>query len=166
MATEQERNYGRNWRAANQERVRTNRKRYSEKNREKIRLATAAWIAANPERRREYGKQYRADNVVRIAARRKQHHASNRTRIAEDNLRRKYGMTLAQKSALLQTQNGCCAICASDRAGGKGWVVDHDHATGKVRGVLCGKCNVALGLLRDSVDTLTAAIAYLRKNGG
>ena len=86
----------------------------------------------------------------------------------EDNyFRRTYGICRDEYLDLLDKQNGKCAIC-----GGEGFVmnkdrhkaklvVDHDHATGKVRGLLCHNCNRALGLLHDNVEHFNVAIKYL-----
>ncbi|RYZ11691.1 MAG: hypothetical protein EOO70_09575 [Myxococcaceae bacterium] len=66
--------------------------------------------------------------------------------------------------ALFLVQNGACAVCGSRESGNKNHprlVVDHDHTTGKVRGLLCHGCNVGLGSFRDSSSRLFAAAAYL-----
>lgn len=73
------------------------------------------------------------------------------------HLRIKYGITEAQYDALLQAQNGKCRICGT---AGK-LHVDHDHGTGRIRGLLCHQCNVGLGHFRDRPDLLTKAIEYL-----
>lgn len=72
----------------------------------------------------------------------------------------KYGITQEEFDALLVSQDGRCAICRVllEKA-----VVDHDHDTGRVRGLLCWNCNVALGHMRDDPDTLARAIAYLER---
>ena len=71
-------------------------------------------------------------------------------------------MKPAEFDALLDSQGGRCAICRTETAGGKGgWHVDHDHATGRIRGLLCHGCNIALGYFRDDPDRLRAAMAYL-----
>ena len=62
---------------------------------------------------------------------------------------------------LFAQQNGCCAICHSS-AEGRRLVVDHDHKTGKIRGLLCLGCNVGIGHLRDDVTILESAINYLK----
>jgi DNA-directed RNA polymerase subunit RPC12/RpoP len=54
-----------------------------------------------------------------------------------------------------------CAICNTNNPGATNWHADHDHKTGKKRGVLCHKCNTGLGLLKDDVEILCAAIEYL-----
>lgn len=80
-------------------------------------------------------------------------------------LRRK-GITEAEYQRMLGAQGGLCAICrrpeTSTRSGRVKWLaIDHDHATGRVRGLLCHACNTGLGSLRDEA-TVTAALAYLR----
>jgi len=70
-----------------------------------------------------------------------------------------YGMTLADYEALLARQGGVCAICRERPA--CRLYVDHCHATGWVRGLLCICCNFALGLFKDQPDRLRAGAAYL-----
>lgn len=75
----------------------------------------------------------------------------------------RYGLAPEQHAALLAAQGGLCAVCKG--AGGqRGLAVDHDHATGRVRGLLCGACNSAIGLLKERPDNFERAVAYL-KNG-
>lgn len=82
-----------------------------------------------------------------------------------------YGMTINEYSALLKAQDGRCAVCSR-----KEWVinnksskiqklsVDHDHATGKIRGLLCTACNKALGLLNDDPEVVMKSYEYLLKH--
>jgi hypothetical protein len=80
------------------------------------------------------------------------------------NLKRKYGITIKQFEAMLAAQGGTCAVCAGPPLGkGNQYHVDHDHRTGRIRGILCHKCNVALGLVSDSPLHLRALIAYLER---
>ncbi len=75
-------------------------------------------------------------------------------------------MTPSEFEARLASQGGGCAICGTKTPGGRGrFVVDHDHKTGVVRGLLCNLCNPALGLFKDNPSLLESAIRYL-KNGG
>lgn len=69
------------------------------------------------------------------------------------------------------SQNNKCAICSEDipidyqsRTGGR-FVIDHNHKTGKVRGILCNSCNIALGHFKDNTGLLYTAIKYLRNEG-
>lgn len=74
----------------------------------------------------------------------------------------RYGLSPERYEAIRAEQGEQCAICAAEQPGGNGaWHVDHDHATGEVRGLLCLKCNAGLGQLQDSVEVLARAIAYL-----
>lgn len=85
-------------------------------------------------------------------------------------LQRDYGISLAEYNAMLTAQGGRCAICRKTEAEshtkrGQSLVVDHCHATGRVRGILCSMCNSALGLLGDSVEGIEAAYLYLKGCG-
>lgn len=106
---------------------------------------------------------------------------SSRTR--RYHLKKAYGITIADYEALLRSQNGRCAVCGCTeddarngrtRSGPTSFAarcfrVDHDHATGQVRGLLCGLCNTGLGALKDDPEVLGRALEYLllhrSKNG-
>jgi hypothetical protein len=62
---------------------------------------------------------------------------------------------------MLEQQNGVCAICHGNCTTWKALSVDHDHRTGKVRGLLCQTCNTGIGALDDSPDLLRRALEYL-----
>lgn len=74
------------------------------------------------------------------------------------HLTRRYGITAAEADHLLALQGGLCAICKAAPAEH----VDHDHATGKVRALLCFNCNGGLGQFKDDPDVLRAAAEYVR----
>lgn len=74
-----------------------------------------------------------------------------------DYLRRTFGLTPEQVDAMVAEQGGVCAICGQ----GKPQHIDHDHRSGRVRGVLCGPCNMGLGLFGDDPMRLHAAVRYL-----
>ncbi len=80
----------------------------------------------------------------------------------------KYGITLEQRDALLAAQQGKCALCGAPiRFGGPGSaVVDHCHASGKIRAILCHLCNVGLGSFRDNPTLLDKAKQYLLDKSG
>jgi len=66
---------------------------------------------------------------------------------------------------LFVSQNGCCFICGTHAENAyKGLHIDHDHNSGEIRGLLCHKCNTALGLFQDNVDFLKIAIVYLNNS--
>lgn len=73
-------------------------------------------------------------------------------------LKWKYGVTEDDYNAMLERQDGKCAICGKDTD----LCVDHCHKTKKVRGLLCRNCNLGIGLLEDSEDNLLNAVLYVR----
>jgi hypothetical protein len=77
-------------------------------------------------------------------------------------LMRLYGITPDQLNAMLEQQRGLCAICKTDISAKP--YVDHDHATGKVRSLLCMNCNAGLGQFKDNQVLLQAAIDYLTRS--
>lgn len=77
------------------------------------------------------------------------------------NLKGLYGLTPAAYDDMLAGQGGGCAVCSSTES----LVVDHNHETGEVRGILCSRCNSALGLLKDSPVLLNRASSYLIERG-
>ena len=80
-------------------------------------------------------------------------------------LRKNYGIGLETYNIMLQMQNGVCAICGKVNPDGKALAVDHDHITGRVRGLLCAKCNWAIGNFGDNSKMLKRAFEYLEKGG-
>ena len=82
------------------------------------------------------------------------------------DLKKSYNITVEQYDEMLLKQNSCCAICKRHKSEvtvkrKNHLCVDHDHNTGKIRGLLCDKCNRGIGLLCDNVDILRNAIEYL-----
>lgn len=116
------------------------------KNREKCNLATYRSMKAHPERLKAYEER----NKERI-----------RKRERRLELKR-FGLTLEQYDAMLVGQGGACAICG-DKPERRAHAVDHCHTTGKVRGILCSRCNLMLGYARDRVSVLMTAIQYLER---
>ena len=87
----------------------------------------------------------------------------NKLRVKDRQLRKDYGITLEEWQAKLAAQGGLCAVCKQPMT--EKINVDHDHATGEVRDLLCSGCNGGLGLFRDEPALLIAAEAYLRRWG-
>lgn len=81
----------------------------------------------------------------------------------EEDVRR-YGLSAEQYYAMSEAQDGVCWICSgADKK--KALSVDHDHKTGKIRGLLCTKCNVALSAFKDDIRLLFRAVTYLVERG-
>lgn len=82
----------------------------------------------------------------------------------ESNLRG-FGLTIEQYEEMFAAQGHGCALCAGMNRDGRRLAVDHDHATGIVRGLLCGECNQSLGKMKDSPSLLRKAAEYIEKKG-
>lgn len=77
------------------------------------------------------------------------------------NLKCKYGITIKDYEFLLASQGGVCGICGWN-SGDRNFCVDHDHSSGKIRGLLCNNCNRGLGLLGDTHRAIELALEYLQ----
>ena len=104
---------------------------------------------------------------LRVGARSKkckQYRAPNWSGLEREDaiIRRQYGISMAEFDALLEFQNGGCAICKKPITKlSRRMNIDHDHDTNNVRGILCSGCNTGLGHLGDSVEGLKKALSYL-----
>lgn len=106
-------------------------------------------IKCKPCKRVLYNKWYRGNKKAKLSKRRSKW------------LSQGIDPDLAE-SMIAKTQS--CEICKTTEPGARGFVPDHDHETGIIRGILCGNCNRALGWFHDDVDRLKEAIAYLRRS--
>jgi hypothetical protein len=108
------------------------------------------WRQDNPERYRAYRRQYR-----------ELHGERKRRADRNGHLKRKYGLSIDDFEFLVHAQGGRCAICG--KRDGTELHVDHDHKTGRVRGLLCGSCNRAMGLFHEDPNRFRSAELYLRR---
>ena len=99
------------------------------------------------------------------AAYQRHYYGENKAHIALRRRLWKYKLTKEQFDTMFATQTGRCAICYGDLLSGTyGVAIDHDHATGKVRGLLCHPCNRGLGQFRDTAALLERATEYLKRH--
>lgn len=89
-------------------------------------------------------------------------HKGNSDYLRNRNLKWNYNITLDDYNKIHNQQNGTCAICKESDPSGR-LVVDHCHKTGKVRGLLCNRCNPGIGYFREDEELLASAILYLRE---
>jgi hypothetical protein len=115
---------------------------------------------------KKYRKKNQAQRVVSLKAYRKAHPEATAKLHRKHYFRSKYGIELEDAERMLEDQGGVCVICSDPiiLSGKGGARVDHDHQTGEIRGVLCNRCNIALGNFRDSTAILNLAISYLKKS--
>lgn len=108
-------------------------------------------------------QKWREDNLDRFREnqRRMRNTPEGKAKQRADHLKRKYGMTVQEYDTLLSKQGGCCAICGRKPRPDISLHLDHDHRTGRLRGILCFRCNNALGDFDDGVALLQQALGYL-----
>lgn len=146
--------YGKIWRLKHKERLAKKLKIYREKNKKRIAKQRIKYREQNKEKIDKYNHKH----YLRY---------KNRKRILY--LRTRYNLSLNEYQKLLKKQNGVCAICKEKEISiFKGTIrmlaVDHDHRTGKVRGLLCGHCNHGLGNFKDNIKLFKNAIKYLNRS--
>lgn len=116
---------------------------------ERRRARSKLWKKNNPERVREVSRKWRE---------------SNKEKTREYKTIARYGLNSEQVSAMRKNQASRCAICGGALKSGKSTHIDHDHRGGKVRGILCRKCNTLIGLAKENIAILHNAISYLQKH--
>lgn len=79
-------------------------------------------------------------------------------------LKTKFNISIEEYNTLKLKQNNCCAICDAQLETGMNSHLDHNHVTGKVRGLLCRWCNLMLGHAKDNTQTLKNAVEYLKRH--
>lgn len=121
---------------------------YRKSKRAKLREHSLKWVNTNKEKARLINDRYRLSP---------EGYANRRNR----QLINLYGINASQWIELFNKQNRCCAICFTDKPHGRNWHTDHDHVSGRVRGILCYRCNNGLGLFKDNTANLKQACVYL-----
>lgn len=132
---------------------------YYQKNKDRINEVNKAWGKL-----RWKDPEYRASRIAQTTAWRKANPARSRIHNFRADLKKKFGIDFLTYSALLITQTGRCACCDAQFEDGQyGVHVDHDHTDNKIRGLVCGRCNLMLGHSKDSTYRLRAGAAYLQR---
>jgi predicted GIY-YIG superfamily endonuclease len=151
---------------------------WNRRNPEKKRQTYLAWREKHADRFNARRREYRAKNRATLQAQKEKWARENPDRVAAtqalarlrrqrqqivNQLRSLYDFTLADYEALLTAQAHRCGICGRQQGNDRGHrlFVDHDHTTGDIRGLLCNRCNSALGYFGDSAKRLRRAAAYL-----
>ncbi len=119
----------------------------------------------NKIRTAEHNSAYYKANKEKMAAYNKEWNKKNKEARAKHSwvylLKKNYSLTVDQFNAMLATQDGVCAICRGPQEGSKNFCVDHDHATGRIRGLLCCSCNKGLGHFFDDLENIRRAYIYI-----
>jgi hypothetical protein len=180
--------YHKAWREKNAEHLREYNRKQREKNRDIYRETHRKWVADHPERNTEHKLKWYLENKdeenykSRCLENRRRSYWKNPEKSRETVARWQrnnpdkvklmqrrwhhgvaYGITLEQRIELFNQQGKACAICKTTSSAGRGFHLDHCHATKKVRGILCHHCNLMIGQAKDRVETLERAIRYLKR---
>lgn len=117
--------------------------------------------------RAQYKREWRRTNPERARAQDRRRNLRRKGTSGDYKRLKQYGLSRDAFQFLLRLQRSACAVCQMVFGNTKslGPHVDHDHSTGRVRGLLCNNCNRALGLLNDSPSVLIAAAEYLGQHG-
>ena len=92
------------------------------------------------------------------------HHLKNLDKRKDQKLKKTYGISLLEKNKILKNQGSLCNICKKEIKTERDKNVDHCHKTGKVRSILCCKCNLGIGYFDDNVQNLKNAVQYLKQH--
>jgi hypothetical protein len=130
---------------------------------------TQKYYWKNPEKFREYARKKRAANPEKHKEYTKTHRKNFPDAERERHLKRKFNITISEYDAMLVAQNNVCAICLQPETRIKDGVlyrlaVDHNHITGKIRELLCFKCNSTLGKIETNGISLDAIAAYIKRH--
>lgn len=130
------------------------------------RLNNKIWVSKNKERRNAYQRKRRSSPKGKALIKKyyRTYAGKYPQRNIERKLRKLYGIGIAEKEAMRLAQNNKCAVCSREFTSLASAKVDHDHKTGKVRALLCHYCNTLVGFMREDVEALQNAIAYLTEH--
>ncbi len=169
------------WRQANKERSSQQRKEYYQANKERIRQYQKEHYQANKERINQRGRTWHDANKERVSLYHKEWYQANKESVNQRNKKNRpryketykkryykyaYGLPHGEFEAMLQAQNGKCAICEKILTDDSPPYLDHCHETGNARGILCQHCNSGIGFLKDSPIIVSKALAYLNEYEG
>lgn len=142
------------------------RARYHSHNREKILQRVKKYRENNREKKAATDRRYREKKGESLLIKKRHYYFQNPEKIKERTLRKsikhKYGITLEEYNQLKDSSNQC-HICNTEFGEKLRKNLDHCHATGKIRGILCQQCNVGIGCLKDDIERLSSAIEYIKK---
>lgn len=118
------------------------------------------WVQANPEKAREARTAWAQRNRDTVNKSHREAYSRDPSRDIDAKRKYRYGVSRQQYDQMIVAQGGRCAVCGDPT---ERLHVDHDHATGDVRGLLCRMCNQGLGFLRDNIEVMRSAVRYLER---
>ena len=140
------------------------KKIWRENNWAKARAATDRWEKQNRDRVNKNARRRRMENPDKYRDKANRWRQKSPEKVKKYTLMASYGMTAEEYYQLFDKQEGLCLICLAPEKENRLLSVDHCHYTGKIRGLLCKKCNTGIGMLQDDPELLKRALAYLDEN--
>ena len=150
--------------AANPEKARIRTRVYYHAHKKEYNAKSLAYYYAHKERLREYNKAYYSIRKLKYADQHKAYYAVHKEKIKTKKIEDRYKLGPGGFEELFNKQGKVCAICHDNNWGRRRPLVDHDHGNGKVRGILCTRCNLVLGLIHDDPIFAQSIISYLSSN--
>lgn len=150
--------------------------RWHKNNPDRIKKAQAKWYGEHREQVTERSRKYYIESREQIQERNRKYYADHREKLVERNKKYRrehpnelrvakllclYGLTTTEYQILLDKTGNICPVCRQS-FDGRIPCIDHNHENGVIRGLICRKCNLALGLFDDNIDILINAIEYLK----
>lgn len=172
------------YREANKEKIREQRKAYREANKEKIeqrrkelypkysekaKQRSKNYYNENKEKVNEQNKIWAENNIEKMKSYKNKNYHKNPTKSRKIRLCSKYKLTHEEYEILMEQAGTNCPICETlfdweNRNKGNRPCIDHCHKSNKIRGIICGKCNAAMGSFNDDISILEKAIQWLNKH--
>jgi hypothetical protein len=158
------------WKQGNKDKISEWQKNNRKENPEKVLKRERKYKEANREKINAAQKEKRNANIEEYRKKEAEQREKNRENIRINHAAWTYGLTKEEYISLINSNDGKCYICGNeekviDSVSKKirRICIDHDHSTGKVRGLLCNLCNSGLGKFKDSIDLIEKALDYLKR---
>ena len=150
---EERKAYSKEYRKKNKKKLKEYKKNYFQEHREREIKKNKEWIKNNLEKHREHNRSYAKKHKERI-----------KTYGRKWSIKKTYKISYEDWLKIWESQDGKCAICGESFVKPSDAHTDHNHKTGKIRGLLCRNCNIAVGLFKDNPELTIKATEYILKN--
>lgn len=143
---------------------------YYQKHKKRLKLLRKEYDRINSEHIKKLRRKRYKQDPEKYKERSRKYQKSHIQEKKEYDLKRKFGITQEEYNKILKDQNSVCFLCLNvETRKHKNTItqrlsIDHDHKTGKIRGLLCNNCNRGIGLLQDNSEILKRAVFYLERS--
>ena len=159
--------YDRGYRRKYRKKIQKYKESYRRQHRKELNEKQKQYYRENREKKLEYSKKYYSEHRSEVLEyfRKRYKNPEVKLRQKARSRQKRYGLSSIEYNKMINKQKNKCAVCPTklSKLPSKQVHVDHDHKTGKVRGLLCQKCNLALGLLKENLLIVRSLLKYLGK---